>query len=153
MAFSLQLASIVDAIAAVSISGVTIKDVDQVAGSFLGQSSILYPNIDGPFVTDFRLDYKAITRGSTAPVNALYTLNYRYLYVAVGDIALLPKAYSDVFTKLITILNALAAVHAPYSGGVDMEIAAVTDLHPLPDPVGNMFYGFDIALAVEEIQN
>jgi hypothetical protein len=29
----------------------------------------------------------------------------------------------------------------------------VTDLHPLPDPVGNMFYGFDIALRVEEIQN
>jgi hypothetical protein len=153
MTVSLNMANIVDAIAAVSITGVTIKDVDQVAGSFLGQSSILYPNIDGPFVTNFRPEYKAITRGAAAPVNALYTLNYRYLYVAVGDIAILPKAYSDCFTKLIAILNALMAVDAPYSGGVDMFIQDVTDLHPLPDPVGNMFYSFDIALAVEEIQN
>jgi hypothetical protein len=153
MTVSLNIANIADAIAAVSITGVTIKDVDQVAGSFLGQSSILYPNIDGPFMTDFSLDYKAIIRGASAPVNPFYTLNYRYLYVQVGDIAILPKAYGDCFTKLIAILNALIGVDAPYSGGVNMEIADVTDLHPLPDPVGNMFYGFDIALRVEEIQN
>jgi hypothetical protein len=153
MAFSLQLANIVDAIAAVSISGVTVKDVDQVAGSFLGQSSILYPNIDGPFVTDFSLDYQVIGRGANAAVNVFYTLNYRYLYVQVGDIAILPKAYNDVFTKLIAVLNAFAGLSNPYSGAVIMEIAAVTDLHPLPDPVGNMFYGFNIALRVEEIQN
>jgi hypothetical protein len=151
MAFSLNLANIADAIAAISISGVTVKDKDQIAASWVSTPNVLYPNPDG-WITDFRLEYKAIPRGSAAPVNVMYTLNYRFLGVQVGDMATMPVSYSDLVSKVIAIINAVVAVHAPYDGGVDLVVQSV-DLGPMTDPAGNQYYGADLAFSVEEIQN
>jgi hypothetical protein len=153
MAISLHLKDIADAISAISITGVTVKDVNQLSGSWVSLPNVLYPNIDGPWVTDFSLDYKAFVRGVSAPVNPSYTLHYRFLGVAVGDLAILPAAYNDLIDKVILIINAIMGEDDPYSGGVNMELDDISDLHPLPDPAGNMFYGCDFALRVEEIQN
>ena len=151
MAFSLNLANIADAIAAISISGVTVKDKDQIAASWVSTPNVLYPNPDG-WVTDFRLEYQAIPRGAAAPVNVFYTLNYRFLGVQVGDMATLPVSYSDLVSKVIAIINAVVAVHAPYDGGVNLEVQGV-DLGPMTDPADNQYYGADLAFSVEEIQN
>jgi hypothetical protein len=153
MAFSLKLSEIADAIAALSVSGVTVKDRNELTASWAGTPNVLYPNIDGPWVTDLSLDYRAMIRGTNAPVNVSYTLNYRFLGVQVGDLAILPTAYSNLIDKVIAIINALVAMDSPYSGAMNIEIAAVSDLHPLADPAGNMYYGCDFALRVEEIQN
>lgn len=151
MAFSLHLANIADSIAGISITGVTVKDKDQIAGSWASLPNVLYPNPDG-WITDFGLDFAAITRGTNAPVNVRYTLNYRFLGVQVGDIATFPASYSALVDKVITIINAIEAVHAPYSGSVDMQVTGL-ELGPLTDPAGNQYFGADIALSVEEIQN
>jgi hypothetical protein len=151
MTATLLLSSIADAISNISISGVTVKDRDQIAGSWVSTPNVLYPNPDG-WITDFTIDYKAIIRGASAPANFRYTLNYRFLGVQVGDLATMPVSYSALVDKVVAIINAIFAVDAPYSGGVDMVITGVS-LGPKTDPAGNQYYGADISLSVEEIQN
>ena len=152
MTFSLNLTNITNAIAALSISGVTIKDVDEIAASWKAVPNVLYPNPrDDGFITDFGLDYASTMRGASAPVNVRYVLHYRFLGMEVGDLSTFKKAYSDTLSKLISIINALEEVSAPYSGAVDMEIVAPINIGARPDPAGNMYHGADIALKITEI--
>jgi hypothetical protein len=153
MTFALNLSNIADAISQISISGVTVKDRDQIAASWVSTPNVLFPNTEGEgWVTDFSMDFKAMIRGASAPVNVTYTLNYRFLGVQVGDIATFPVSYSALVDKVIAIINAMVAIHAPYDGGVNMEIASVS-IGPRDDPVGNKYFGADIALRIEELQN
>ena len=77
---------------------------------------------------------------------------FRYLFLQVGDMATLPVSYSALVDKVIAIINAVVAVHAPYDGGVDLVVQSV-ELGPMTDPAGNQYFGADLAFAVEEIQN
>ncbi len=151
MTISLNLANIADAISQISISGVTVKDKDQIAGSWVSTPNVLYPNPDG-WITGFTINYQAITRGAAAPANIRYTLNYRFLGVQVGDMATFPVSYSALVDKVIAIINAIYAVDAPYNGSVDMFVDNI-ELGPMTDPAGNQYFGADFALSVEEIQN
>lgn len=151
MAFSLLLSGIADAISQVSIPGVTVKDRDELAASWISTPNVLYP-LDEGWITNFNLVYQAITRGADAPVNVSYTLNYRFLGTQVGDMGTFTRGYLAAVDKLITIVNALEAVHAPYDGRVDMTIT-VTDIGPKSDPAGNQYYGADLALIITELQN
>jgi hypothetical protein len=137
MTFSLNLGNIADAISNISVPGVTVRDKDEIAASW---------------VTEFNLDYKALPRGGSAPVNVMYTLRYRFLGTQVGSIATFPDSYNDLVKKVIAIINAMVAVHDPYSGSVNMEVTSIS-LGPRTDPAGNNYFGADISLSIEEIQN
>jgi hypothetical protein len=151
MSVSLNLANIADAISQISVSGVTVKDVNQLSASWAPLPNVLYPN-DENWITGFSIEYKAIIRGAAAPANFRYTLNYRFLGTQVGDMATMPTAYSNLVDKVIAIVNAIFSVDAPYNGSVDMAIGDI-DVGPKTDPAGNQYFGADFALNVEEIQN
>lgn len=153
MTVSLYLANITNSIAAISISGVTVKDVDELSPSWIGTPNILYPNPNPPgFVTNFDIEFDSIMQGASAPMTLKYTLNYRFLGTAVGDMGTFTVAYSNIITKLVAIYNALIAVPAPYDGRITL-IPRVTDIGMKEDPAGNSYHGADFALAVEELQN
>lgn len=151
MAFSLYLSSIADAISQISITGVTVKDKDQLSASWVVLPNVLYPN-DEAWITNFELDYQTVMRDADAAVNVGYTLNYRFLGTQVGDIGTFPAAYSDLIDKFVAITNALEAVPAPYSGRVQMQVADIS-IGPKIDPAGNQFFGIDFALQITELQN
>jgi hypothetical protein len=151
MTFALFLSSIADAISHISISGVTVKDVNELSAQWISLPDVLYPNPD-QFITNYTNEFVSVLRGDTAPVNVHYTLNYRFLHVQVGDMAAMPKSYSDLLDKVAAIINAIQAVHAPYSGRVDMVIGGIS-LGPRDDPAGNQYFGADIALNITEMQN
>jgi hypothetical protein len=151
MTVSLKLASIADAISAISISGVTVKDKDQIAASWVSTPNVLYPNPDG-WITNFSLDYVALMQGTTAPMDISYTLNYRFLGVQVGDLSIFPTAYSSLVDKLILIVNAVIAVPAPYSGTVELKLGNI-NIGARTDPTGNNFFGADLSFLITEQQN
>ncbi len=151
MTTALLLVSIVDAIANISISGVTVKDVDQLSASWIALPNVLYPN-DENFIDNFLVQYDSLLEGADAPETISYTLNYRFLGTQVGDMATMPVGYSNVVTKLAAIINALIAVPSPYAGRVNMKVGACP-LGPRTDPAGNQYYGADIALLIQEMQN
>lgn len=151
MTVSLNLANVANAIAAISISGVTVKDKDEIVGSWTPLPNVLYPRPDG-WITNFRIEYVSIEQGANAKMNILYTLNYRFLGVQAGDLSIFPAAYSALVDKLILIVNAIVALDAPYSGSVQLEISGV-EIGPRTDPAGNNFFGADFAVNIMEMQN
>jgi len=148
---SLLLSNITNAIANISITGVTVKDADEIAGSWQSLPNVLYPNPEG-FITNFTLEYPTMLRGANADVDVSYTLNYRFLSSAIGDLGNLPKQYGDLVAKVSSILEAMMSNDMPYSGLVEMEVGGIT-IGARADPVGNMYNGADIALNVTEMQN
>lgn len=148
---NLMLTDITNSIAAISVSGVTIKDVDELSGSWLGNANILFPNPDN-FISGFGIEYDALMQGSTAPMTVSYTLSYRLLSVQIGDISAFPVSYSQLVDKVASIVDAFVSVFAPYSGRVEMIVSGVS-LGPRQDPAGNNFFGADIALAIREMHN
>lgn len=151
MTVSLNLANIADAISALSVSGVTVKDKDQIAGSWVSTPNVLFPRPDG-WVSNFRIVFDSVLQGTNAPMTISYTLNYRFLGVQAGDIATFPVAYSSLVDKLILIVNAIVAMYAPYSGRVEMVIGNI-DIGAKVDPAGNNFFGADFSINISEMQN
>lgn len=151
MTVSINLANIANSIAAISISGVTVKDRDEVSGSWLSIPNVLYPKPDG-WISGFTLNYDTVMQGASAMMTVGYTLTYRFLGVQVGDIAIFPVAYSTLVDKLVLIINAMLSTPAPYSGKVEMRLSGV-DIGPRADPAGNNYFGADITLQITEMQN
>jgi len=153
MTVSLNLANIANSISALSVSGVTVKDKDEIVGNWTPLPNVLYPNIDGGgWVTGFGLDYVTVMQGASAKMDISYTLNYRFLGVQCGDISIVPAAYSALVDKLILIINAIIAMDEPYSGAVEMKLGDVS-IGERTDPAGNNFFGADFALNIVEMQN
>ena len=151
MTASIFLSSIADAIANISISGVTVKDRNEIAGSWQSIPNVLYPHPDG-WITGFTVQYDALLQGAAAPMTLSYTLNYRFLGVAVGDMSTFPVSYSALIDKLMLIVNAIIATPTPYSGRVEMRLGEIS-VGPRTDPAGNNYFGADFALIISEMQN
>ena len=151
MTVSLLLTSITGAIDDISVSGVVIKNYNGVAAAWQSQPNVMYPNPEG-FISDFELTFPSLLRGASAPQDVHYTLNYRFLGSAVGDLSQMAQEYSEVITKTVLILNAFQGVAAPYSGKVEMEVIDVS-VGARSDPAGNIYHGADIALRISEMQN
>ena len=151
MTISSLLANIADSISSISISGVTVKDMDQVVANWQSTPNVLYPNPDG-YMTGFGLDYKSFTRGASSQVDIKYTLNYRFLGTQVGNLGNMPVAYAAMISKVVLIINAMITTTAPYDGKVDLVLGSVT-FGMREDPAGNQYHGADIALNITEMQN
>lgn len=151
MSFSCHIVDIANAISNISISGVTVKDKDEVVASWLEQPNVLYP-LPEAWINDFGVRFDAITRGAAAPSTVNYRLTYRFLGTQVGDLSTFPQGYSNVVDKLVLIVNAFMTLDSPYSGGMDLKIDSVS-IGPRIDPAGNNYFGADISLLIEEQQN
>jgi len=153
MTFALQLTNITNAIAALSIPGVTIKDVDELAASWVSTPNVLYPNPNEPgFITDFDLQYDSILQGAESAMTVSYTLNYVFLGTQVGDLGTFTAAYGHVVTKLVAIIDAIVSLHAPYSGAIMLKLGNVS-IGPKIDPVGNQYHGAEFSMLIQEMQN
>lgn len=150
MAISLNLANITNAIQGISISGVTIKDKDEISASWKPIANVLYPNPEG-FISNFNMSFPAMVRGDNSPADVSYILNYRFLGTQIGSVGD-TQGYTLMVDKVITILNAIIAVHAPYSGRVEMEVKNIS-VGARADPVGNLYHGADIGLLITEMVN
>jgi hypothetical protein len=147
------LGNITEAISQISISGVKVKDKDEISASWVSENNVLYPRPDEPgFLTNLQLTYLSIPRGEEAKVDFSYTLNYRFLSTQIGDMAGFTQAYSLLIDKTLLILAAMVKTHAPYDGRVDMEVGDL-NFGAKVDPAGNSFHGVDIALNITEMQN
>ena len=144
MAISCQLATVADSISKLSISGITIRDIDALSTSWQGLPNVLYPKPDG-FVTNIQVESVELTRSK---YDLHYTLNYRYLYVALGSDAVLFAGYATFIANIILIVNAIITNHN-VTGAIDLTLGGVT-VGPMQDPAGNMYHGADIQINVME---
>ncbi len=149
---ALNISTIATNIAALEVSGVTIKDITGIKDKFTKRDCpVVYPNPDG-FVSDFNVVRDSFGDPSQAKKTVTYTLTYRFLQAPLGSGRINFAVYSDFITKAYAFIDAIIA-NDDISGAVDLEISDALNFGPVADPSGNTFHGCDIALNVKEFVN
>lgn len=146
---TINVATVWDSISALSISGLTIKDIDQVSETWEIRGATLYPNITNPLELQAPARQSFGTVAGGAKKDVRYTLNYIFAYAPVGSTRGVKDVMSGMFSMLALIYNAVTENDA-LSGTVDItpRIAAASTI--VQDPVGNQFWGLALAFDVLE---
>jgi hypothetical protein len=149
----LAIVTIADSIAALSISGVTIKDLDEIPEKVESRDCpILYPEPDG-FISGFGMDVQSFGPGSVAAIDVTYNLRYTFLHSSLGTGRGLFDVYSDMVAKVVLILNAVLTNDA-ITGLQDFRVAEITNFGPVTDPAASMtFHGTQFVFRVMELWN
>ncbi len=145
MAINVQIATVADSISKLSISGVTIKDINELSSSWKSLPNVLYPRPDN-FVTDIALTPVELTKSK---YDLRYTLNYRFLNIQLGNDAVLFAGYATLIAKIVLIVNAIVTNHN-LTGAIDVSFSGITAIGALPDPAGNVYHGADFSIDVLE---
>ena len=149
MTIAINLVTVADAIAALNISGVTVRDIDQIPESALPILPVLYPR-PNEFITNLKWSRETYGADSAAAMNLTYVLHYHYLHAVVGSGGGLLSVYSGLITNLVKILAAIFDDSNP-SGAVDMQLVSISSVGVLTDPAGETkYHGVEISLQVTE---
>lgn len=144
-----KIATVVSSISALSVQGVTIKDVDGIPEEVHSRiCPIMFPDPDN-FVTNIRIEPQSYGQGTVGKNDVLYTLNYVFLYTPVGSDRYVTKNIAKLVDKTVLILNAFVANDA-VTGSVDIEPRVSGEFGRMADGVGNEFFGVKIAIDVKE---
>jgi hypothetical protein len=144
MTFSITLSTVTNAIEGLTISGVTVCDIDEITTSRMGGKGILSPRPDN-FVTGLSFTRDEIS-GQLQTVR--YTLNYAYYHLPIGSV-LNFNEYSTMITNIVAIAAALAEDHT-ITGSLDTNGVTVSDIGMILDPAGNAFHGCIISLEITQ---
>lgn len=144
---SLAIRTVADSIAGITITGLDIKDLDEIP-------SVVKPRdcpmiIPAPnFVSTFRPTRVDLT---TAEQDYEYTLVYRLLSAPVGSGRGIHELYDTMVSNLASFLDAVVTNHA-VTGAVDIEAANVSVFGVVEGPGGGSFHGCDIYIDVLEFK-
>ena len=105
---AIGIATIANAIAALSVTGLSIKDIDEIPPQADQSISTLIPLPD--YMTDFEVEIDSFGGGSTAKMTVWYTLGYRLLYKPVGA-GLDLEYYDNMIALAAALFGALTRLH------------------------------------------
>jgi len=149
---TLAIATISDAITDLSVTGLTIKDIDEIPQAVINRDCpLLVPNPDN-YVSRFLVAPDSFGVGSSRKWTASYTLNYLLLYAAAGSgrTTVLEK-YSGMVTAAFAFFDALLASSA-LTGTVDFEPDMIGDFG-MTTFSGTSFHSCGVSLNVKEFVN
>ena len=148
---TLSVVTVADSISKLSVSGVTIKDLDQILDNVTSRDTpVMMPAPQ--FFTAPEVDRVSMGTGSTAQTDVSYTLNYRFFFEEVGANRSLSDVYQDLVTKTMLIVDALIA-NDVVTGAIDLQFIDVGAFGVVTDPVGESFFGVDIGIRIMEFEN
>lgn len=148
---ALQAVTVATNIAALSVSGVTLKALSAIPENVAPRDCpIIYPRPDG-FMSDLEVEVDSF--GSSAGKKTVrYTLTYMYLHSAIGEGRGLFDVYEDMVTKATAFVDAVISNDA-IAGCVDITPTGITNFGPVADPAGGMFHGAQMPFVVTEFIN
>jgi len=144
----LSVSTVTNSIAALSVSGVTIKDVDEMLDEVIVRESgtlMLAPE----FFRDPVVERMDISKQKT---NVSYTLVYRFFYLPVGAERGLSEIFQGLVDTTMLICDAIIANHA-ITGCIDMELEGVGAFGIVTDPTETEFFGTDISVRILEYED
>ena len=148
---AISISTVTNSIAALSVSGVTIKDIDEIPSSVIGRDCpILYPEPDG-FIANFTVTPMAFGTAGSGPFDVEYDLVYAFLYCPVGTGRSLLDVYDEMVTKAVLIYDRIIVSDA-ITGAVELTAGDVMQFGAVPDPAGNMFLGTRMVFHVKEFE-
>lgn len=148
MTVASALSTITNSIAALVITGVTIKDIDEIPQSASMLTPLLIPQ-PNDFVTDFAVTFQSFGSNGTAKMDMDYSLNYVYLHAEAGSGIGTFDVYSGLITKLSAIIVAILSNDA-ITGLVDMQLGGIGNIGIIEDPSGNQYWGVLFSFRIKE---
>jgi len=151
---SFSSTAIATGIAALSISGVTVKDITAIPENVKERDCpILFPSPDSWMGgANGEPSEGPTTFGTTT--SRLWTFNrvYRYVYLhaPVGAGRGIKDFYSAMATKADAIITAITTLDI---SDVDVKNVAIGDFGVITDPVGSSFFGFMVDITLRERLN
>jgi hypothetical protein len=150
---ALQTTAIATSIAGYSVSGVTIRDLDDFQDEIKKRSGDLPVLMPAPnFFTAPKIEYMAMGTGDVAPINVTYTLNYRFFYEEVGAERELANIFQGFIGKVTAIIDAIIANDST-SNAIHLQVVSISPFGVVVDPSGNEFFGCDFGFGVLEFVN
>ena len=149
---TLQALAFTQAIANLSFTGVTVKNLNEVSAQVsLRGGPVLQPVTDGPFITNFTVTRDTFGEDDTAKKTARYTLNYRLYFLQVGaERAGGLAKYQDFISLIFHILDVLIANS---NISIDLTPPDSFQMGILTDPSGVQYHACDFPIGVEEYIN
>lgn len=148
---SLSSSTIATAIAALSISGVTVKNITEIPESVSTRDCpILFPSPDSWLGGANGEPADGSTTFGTALTRYwLFNRVYKYIYLhaAVGSGRGLRDHLSAMATKADAVIEAFCELDV---SGVDVQNVSIGSFGVLTDPAGNSFYGFTVDITLRE---
>lgn len=149
---SLQTSSIISGIAGLSVSGVTIRDLDEIPEAVPASDlPVLFPEPGNP------MSNLVVTRDTMgaglAKWTVTYNLTYTFCHHQPGEGYGLFDKYGDMVDKATAILDALIEADLNANGAVELTVDNVLNFGPVLDPAGNQYHGCQFVLHVTEFIN
>lgn len=148
MTVSIVFSTVTNSVAALSVSGVTIKDIDEIPEDVAMLTPILFPQPAG-FITDISPEFVSLGSNGAARMNLEYTLNYVYLHAPVGSGINALAPYTGMITKLAAIFVAIMSNDA-ITGAVDVRLGSLPNLGVVTAPNDEDYWGALITLRILE---
>lgn len=147
---ALALTTVPDSIAGLSVSGLVIKDINEIPAAVDPRQPTLLPLPD--YLTGFSVVRDSFGDGA-AKMTVTYNVNYRLCYAPLGDgrTATLEQQ-SGLVAMVGLILDAVLAV-TTLNGLIDILPAQVVGMGAVNDPSDRPFWGCDISFQVMEFVN
>lgn len=143
MSTTFDLQTVTNSIAALSISGVTVKDSDEIATTIGLGIAVLCPRPDS-FITNLTIVPAELSKQN---LDATYTLNYIYYHCKIGGDFI--ADYSAMLTKIALLIKAFSN-DAVLTGALDNGEARINRIGPVQDGSGNTYHGCEISIDIKQ---
>ena len=149
---ALGIATILDSIKALSVSGVTIKEMSEVPEKLNTRDCpCLFPKPTG-FITDLTVTPQAFGDPGTRMYNVEYNLHYLYAHAQVGTDRRLATVIDAALVKIFLIVDAIIAADN-LTGTVEFQAQNFDSFGPIVDPSGQTFVGCELTFHVTQFVN
>jgi len=149
-----KLDTVITNIAALSVTLKNTKALKILKDSTIPESAanlggVMFPKPDG-FVTNFEAVPVTYGTNGVERMDVSYTLNYVFCDIPLGANRTIGVNYNALCYDVVKILNAILT-NDEIAGGVDLRVSGLPGFGAVSDPSGNMFFGTEIQLAVQEM--
>lgn len=148
---SLNAKTVADNIAGLSVTGVTLKALDEIIETVESRHTPLFQPEPRNFFSNLRLERSSLNIGASNQWDVTYNLDYAFFYAPVGSSRSLLDVYEDMTVKALAVLDVIL-VNDYTLGAVDVRIVNVSEFGAIPDPSGNMHHGCTVTLEVTELE-
>lgn len=143
---TLHVVEVARAIAAMTIDGVTVAELEEMPLSATSRDlPLLAPAVDRAFLSDW-VSRRISAQGNVAMA---YTLNYTFYYAPFGQGRGLADIYPSLIAAVQTVVDAFNAV-TRVNGCKRLELAGLPQVGLVRDASENQFHGALLALRVTE---
>jgi hypothetical protein len=145
---TIALATVTNSIAALTVTGLTIKDIDEVPPDCTLITPVMFPEPLN-FITNFTSTRDTFGSSTAANKTVEYDMNYTFLYVPVSSGRTGLDVYDEMMAMTSLILDDILQ-NDDITGVTDISPQGVIDFGPVPDPAGNYYIGCRLVFHIIE---